>query len=209
METTISTIESDQRRCDAALSLLGLGLRRQQTTSCTSSSPRSPEGGQPHINDVKSFQLVSSLSAPTVSVCQSTPTVQDVDQVDVPEIPASAEAILSQYRDGEHNLRDIYAILASKARKKTRCSQSKQNKKTECTAAAPTTISAERKNNVKAKDPKRDTTVPFDEMTRLMRVYGPTKALRNRTSKDNGKVAKPDSIRRKCECARSAFCCMS
>ena len=36
------------------------------------------------------------------------------------------------------------------------------------------------KNNMKPKDPKRDTSVSFEEMKRLMRVYGPIKALRSR-----------------------------
>mmetsp|Transcript_1448 Transcript_1448/g.2481 ORF Transcript_1448/g.2481 Transcript_1448/m.2481 type:complete len:235 (+) Transcript_1448:189-893(+) len=56
---------------------------------------------------------------------------------------------------------------------------------------------ASRKNTMKPKDPKRDTSVTFEEMKRLMRVYGPIKALRNRASKDTGKAAKPESIRRK------------
>lgn len=53
------------------------------------------------------------------------------------------------------------------------------------------------KKNVKPRDPKRDTSVSFEEMKRLMRVYGPIKALRNRKPKDTGKAAKPESIRRK------------
>ena len=54
-----------------------------------------------------------------------------------------------------------------------------------------------RKNNMKPKDPKRDTSVSFEEMKRLMRVYGPIKALRSRAVKDAGKAAKSGSIRRK------------
>mmetsp|Transcript_13159 Transcript_13159/g.27003 ORF Transcript_13159/g.27003 Transcript_13159/m.27003 type:complete len:157 (+) Transcript_13159:156-626(+) len=54
-----------------------------------------------------------------------------------------------------------------------------------------------RKYNVKPRDPKRDTSVTFDEMKRLMRVYGPIKCQRVRTPKDSGKYAKPESIRRK------------
>lgn len=52
------------------------------------------------------------------------------------------------------------------------------------------------KYNVKPKDPKRDTSVPFDEMKRLMRVYGPVKCLRNRTPKDS-QSAKVESVKRK------------
>jgi len=53
------------------------------------------------------------------------------------------------------------------------------------------------KYNLKPKDPKRDTSVPFDEMKRLMRVYGSLKCLRNRTPVDSGRTAKIDSVKRK------------
>ena len=53
------------------------------------------------------------------------------------------------------------------------------------------------KYNMKPKDPKRDTSVSFDEMKRLMRVYGSLKCLRNRTPKDSGKTVKLESIKRK------------
>jgi len=53
------------------------------------------------------------------------------------------------------------------------------------------------KHNVKTKDPKRDTSVPFDEMKRLMRVYGSLKCLRNRTPVDSGRIAKMESVKRK------------
>jgi hypothetical protein len=53
------------------------------------------------------------------------------------------------------------------------------------------------KNNVKPKDPRRDTSVPFDEMQRLMRVYGSLKCLRNRQPVDSGKATKAESIKRK------------
>ena len=39
-------------------------------------------------------------------------------------------------------------------------------------AAPKKAKAAPSKYNVKPKDPKRDTSVPFDEMKRLMRVYG-------------------------------------
>lgn len=53
------------------------------------------------------------------------------------------------------------------------------------------------KYNIKPKDPKRDTAISFDEMQRLMRVYGSLKCLRNRTPKDSGKTVKLESIKRK------------
>ena len=39
-----------------------------------------------------------------------------------------------------------------------------------------------RKNNMKPKDTRRHTSISFDEMCRLMRVYGSLKCLRNRTT---------------------------
>lgn len=81
------------------------------------------------------------------------------------------------------------------------------------------------KYTMKPRDPKRDTSIPFEEMQRLMRVYGknhynteqmfffpsnvnetslrhhsitgPIKCLRNRTPKESGKDLKQESIKRK------------
>lgn len=54
------------------------------------------------------------------------------------------------------------------------------------------------KYNMKPKYPKRgDGSVPFEEMKRLMRVYGSLKCLRNRTPQESGKTVKLDSIKRK------------
>lgn len=64
-------------------------------------------------------------------------------------------------------------------------------------AAPKKAKAAPSKYNVKPKDPKRDTSVPFDEMKRLMRVYGSLKCLRNRTPVDSGRTAKVESIKRK------------
>ena len=44
-----------------------------------------------------------------------------------------------------------------------------------------------RKNNMKPKDTRRHTSISFDEMCRLMRVYGSLKCLRNRTTKTTAK----------------------
>lgn len=51
--------------------------------------------------------------------------------------------------------------------------------------------------SMKPRDPKRDTSISFEEMQRLMRVYGPIKCLRNRTPKETGKALKIDSVKRK------------
>lgn len=50
---------------------------------------------------------------------------------------------------------------------------------------------------VKYKQSNREAKVSFEEMKRLMRVYGPTKCLRNRTPKESGKSTKVLSIKRK------------
>lgn len=50
-----------------------------------------------------------------------------------------------------------------------------------------------RQNGCKRKDPR----VSFEEMKRLMRVYGPTKCLRNRTPIESGKCTKILSVKRK------------
>ena len=63
----------------------------------------------------------------------------------------------------------------------------------------PTIVSPERKIQPKKRSTssKRDPRVSFEEMKRVMRVYGPIKCLRNRTPKDSGKVTKVLSVKRK------------
>lgn len=60
-----------------------------------------------------------------------------------------------------------------------------------------TKTTSKRKYTKKPKDPSRDTSISFEEMTRMMNVYGPIKCLRNRFTKESGGAAKPESIRRK------------
>ncbi|KAL7463920.1 hypothetical protein ACHAXS_004273 [Conticribra weissflogii] len=55
--------------------------------------------------------------------------------------------------------------------------------------------SAPKKYTQKPRDPRRDTAVSFEEMKRLMRVYGSLKCLRNRTP--SGNTTKNESIKRK------------
>ena len=56
-----------------------------------------------------------------------------------------------------------------------------------------------RKNNMKPKDTRRHTSISFDEMCRLMRVYGSLKCLRNRTTtkakNSNNNVEECNSIK--------------
>ena len=92
------------------------------------------------------------------------------------------------------SLSSSYAVPSESApfalpKKKSRAAPKKASKTTSQT-----------KYSVKPKDPKRDTSVPFDEMKRLMRVYGSLKCLRNRAPKggvDSQSTAKAESIKRK------------
>ena len=51
--------------------------------------------------------------------------------------------------------------------------------------------------NLKRRTKNQDTSVTFEEMTRLMNTYGPIKCLRNRSSKNQNKEIKAASILRK------------
>lgn len=63
---------------------------------------------------------------------------------------------------------------------------------------AASIVTPQRKNNMKPRDSKRDTSVSFEEVQRIMQVYGPIKAGRNRRKINHiGKMVKPESIKRK------------
>ena len=61
----------------------------------------------------------------------------------------------------------------------------------------PTIVSPKIPPKKRSSTSKRDPRVSFEEMKRVMRVYGPIKCLRNRTPKDSGKVTKVLSVKRK------------
>lgn len=171
----------DQRCCthdtDAALSLCALGR------TCN---------GTPHqderslSNAIKTFHSMS-IKSPTRTMAETTAVVTPVVQSRVGEsvvqdlTPRCSN--LSIETAGDPIRYSSLALLPKK----------QQDTKKERAAANV----ASHKNKMKPKDPKRDTSVSFEEMKRLMRVYGPIKALRNRASKDTGKGTKPESIRRK------------
>ena len=64
-------------------------------------------------------------------------------------------------------------------------------------APPPASLAAPRRKAMRPRDPKRDAGVTYEEMKRLMRVYGPLTSLRNRAGKDAGGAAQPASIKRK------------
>ncbi|KAL7549718.1 hypothetical protein ACHAWF_012984 [Thalassiosira exigua] len=61
----------------------------------------------------------------------------------------------------------------------------------------PKAIAPSNKRTLKRRESKQRDRVSFEEMKRLMRVYGPTKCLRNRTPRESGKSAKVLSVKRK------------
>mmetsp|Transcript_11749 Transcript_11749/g.21727 ORF Transcript_11749/g.21727 Transcript_11749/m.21727 type:complete len:273 (+) Transcript_11749:108-926(+) len=179
-------VGSDQRRCvhdiDAALSLSALCR-----LTCNETPPRDE---RPLSNEIESFHPVS-IKLPTPTMDERTDVVTHivqslVGQSMVQDLTPGCSTLsldIPQHPVGEPNRYNILALLPKKP-------QGAKHLKVAANATS-------RKNNTKPKDPKRDTSISFEEMKRLMRVYGPIKALRNRTSKDTGKAAKPESIRRK------------
>jgi len=174
-------MRGDEHRCvhdtDAALSLCALGR-----LTCNESSHRE-ECTLP--NEINLFPTTSvSIDLPTPGMAERTavvnPIIQNpvVDQHVVQDLTPGCPTLLVEII-GEPN-RNIFGLLPKKA-----------------LGEEEDKAAASRKNTISPKDPKRDTSVTFEEMKRLMRVYGPIKALRNRASKDTGKAAKPESIRRK------------
>lgn len=160
---------------DAALSLCALGhlIIRNESPALT---------GRPMSIELPSSTMLDSAKVVTPIITRS-PAVQRVAREVAPRLSTLSMAHSPQPLNelGKYNIFDLLP--------------KKQQGATQKTAIVKAT--SQRKNNMKPKDPKRDTTVSFEEMKRLMRVYGPIKALRNRASKDIGKSAKPESIRRK------------
>lgn len=65
-------------------------------------------------------------------------------------------------------------------------------------AKKATSIITPQRKYMKLRDPNRDTSVSFEEMQRIMNVYGPIKAGRTRRAlRDIGEEVQPESIKRK------------
>lgn len=156
---------------DVAMSLCALG--RSRSPSPDSRDDAVKAGGGTSSRDVD----VTAPGGGSASAPSSLPADMDVDDrlkaPDLPPLPPLAAGGPSSQG-------------AAKGKKKAPPKKAKAGS----AAASP-------KYNMKPKDPKRDTSVPFDEMKRLMRVYGSLKCLRNRTPVDSGRTAKVESIKRK------------
>ena len=103
---------------------------------------------------------------------------------------------------GDKRVNDVAATISQST---SMSSSSNNNNNTTLKKKTPPKKKS-RKNNMKPKDTRRHTSISFDEMCRLMRVYGSLKCLRNRTkatTKNNNKVnecsvsIKIDSTKRK------------
>lgn len=208
--------QSMSRRCaadtDAALSLCALACTSR---SSIGSIDTNPQDYRPFlVNDkAKPIHTGSSIGypspviprdgraatvTPTISLSSSPTSLSSspIGQRAIQDLTAGC-SVLSMNNPPDHPSIIKYDILSLLPKKKS-YGPKKQTQKKQAATKVSVTSPSPRKNNMKPKDPKRDTSVTFDEMKRLMRVYGPIKALRNRSSKDADKApAKPESIRRK------------
>ena len=87
----------------------------------------------------------------------------------------------SAYDDNIGSDKRVNDIAATKSQSTFMSSSSNNNNTTTLKKKTPPKKKS-RKNNMKPKDTRRHTSISFDEMCRLMRVYGSLKCLRNRTT---------------------------
>jgi hypothetical protein len=161
---------------DAALSLCALGRSRSTSPDENDvtksfnqrSAPCGDVPAEAHDGDDSSTNPVSSSEYIITRMNQ---------KIKIPSDPMPTLAVLSLAATGQATMTAVDAAHAIKK--------------------APPKTARPPKYNVKPKDLSRDTSVPFDEMKRLMRVYGSLKCLRNRLHADSGKAAKAESIKRK------------
>ena len=171
---------------DAALSLCDLGRPRSHESRQQDAQFFKDIKAFHSFKDIKAFHSLS-IKLPAHNTLQYTVIVSPIARSPVSQTVVQNLTPSYSLLEMRHSILDksaghnILALLPKKSQ------ATKQRK----TAALP------RKNNMKPKDPKRDTSVSFEEMKRIMRVYGPIKALRSRAVKDTGTEAKPESIRRK------------
>lgn len=182
-EALDGAIIGGRRRCmkdtDAALSLCALGR-----LACSETSPR---GEHPNYEVATAFRHMS-INLPYYNTDNVSAVITPIPRSPVQRIAPLCPTVSLDMPPQPSEETGRYDILNLLSKKPNGAKQQNSN---------ATATAAQRKNNMKPKDPKRDTSVTFEEMKRLMRVYGPIKALRNRAVKDTGKAAKPESIRRK------------
>lgn len=208
-----SNVKQQHHRCAAdtaaALSLCALGRSSSPSTALTvdaSSTPRSSpfNHGTPLPYTAPTINVASPyyynmpirpppLVTPTSSIGSAPGSIQDLTKE------------MGRLSPQEHARYDILSFALQQKTSATSTTLPMVMVPKKVAPLAPSAIMQKKKNAMKPRDPKRDTAVPFDEMKRLMNVYGPIKASRNRTNTNKKttpttipiKEAKPESIRRK------------
>ena len=142
---------------------------------------------QQHKN-LQSHTTALDLQSSLTTSSSSSPSQDEISSPDLTyDIGGGKEAVL---------LNDLSA--ASKPQSTSLSSSSNNNNNTTLKKKTPPKKKS-RKNNMKPKDTRRHTSISFDEMCRLMRVYGSLKCLRNRTTtkakNSNNNVEECNSIK--------------
>ena len=122
-------------------------------------------------------QQHKNLQSPTALDLQSSLTTSSSSPPKTATMISSPDSIYDNIGSGKE-VNDIVSVMKS--------SSSNNNGNTTLKKRKPTKKKS-RKNNMKPKDTRRHTSISFDEMCRLMRVYGSLKCLRNRTTKTTTK----------------------
>jgi len=121
-------------------------------------------------------QQHKNLQSPTALGLQSSLTIRSSSS------PKPATMISSPKSVYDNIGSDKEANDISVASKPQSSSSSNNNNNTTLKKKTPPKKKS-RENNMKPRDTRRHTSISFDEMCRLMRVYGSLKCLRNRTTK--------------------------
>jgi hypothetical protein len=161
------TAEEEPQVQDAAMSLCALG--RLNAREHEAFKPGNCDQNIASPGDVATFHAHGDGSV----------TVDPADQADPSSLSSSLDYIHFDLSSSPPRTSDSSPIPTKKK------------------AAPKKARAAAAKNSIKSKDPKRDSSASFDEMKRLMRVYGSLRCLRNRTPVDSGRTAKMESVKRK------------
>ena len=167
---------------DAALSLCAL-WRSRGTSPDENDAAKSYNQFAAHWGDVAAAARDGDDSA-TDPVYSSDQTISATRQkIQIPSELIPPPTVFSSAANGQTTMTAVIATQATENAPPR--------------GALPLPLPPKKARPVKPKDASRDTSVPFDEMKRLMRVYGSLKCLRNRLPVDAGKAAKAESIKRK------------
>jgi len=134
-------------------------------------------------------QQHKNLQSPTALGLQSSLTTRSSSSPKPATMISSPESVYDNIASGKE-ANDI----ATKKSQSSSMSSSSNNNNGNATPKKPPKKKS-RKNNMKPKDTRRHTSISFDEMCRLMRVYGSLKCLRNRTTKAKDNLDECNSIK--------------